>query len=214
MLFNPHAVLCYSPSRYSANVPNTGSGHSPSVTATRLQTSGQYIIHLGGQPALDAALASLGLTPRGSNGRSVTLERDDVCRVLHALGGHVTASYSDASTEFCAFQQAQVDAIGSGSPDPVFVQGQREFEQQADLLLKRVQQELHPKFKIRNGTNPLWARSLASRRDGVFLWPDWQDQRYVNVVLGCSDDNRPRLRDMVLDWSESTRLRINPRFSF
>lgn len=211
MSFNPQAVLCYSPSRYTAELPNLGGSRHESFSAERMQNSGRYIVHHRGSPRIEAALASLNLN---SPARHVLLERDDVCRVLLTLGARIEPGYHGPSAEFCAFLQAQADTIGSGSPDPVFLHGQREFEQQADILLKRVQKDLYPKFKIRNITNPRWARSLASRREGVFLWPDWQDARYVNVVLGCADEQRVQLRDLVLDWSESTRLRINPRFSF
>lgn len=215
MSFNAQAVLCHSPWNYDVTLPNQFRLPQmvqgvATVSANRKLTSGRYDLYESGTRAVSELAAQ-----RGIVARSHTYSQEEICKLLFAVGAEFKPNLNTLNEQYCAFLRSQVEALGSpAGPALQYVTARQDFERVADLLLVKMKNEIFSKFVIKTVSNPLQARALAQRREGVFVWPDWRDERYVNVVMSCSSADHTQVRDMVLDWSEENKLRLNPRFSF
>ena len=204
MQFNPQAVLAYSPNIVFGSTSPTApgaSGNNTFASIERKNSSGRFALNCYDGRALGAALSATGISA------SNTYEYPEVCRLLHAMG--FEPRDGQASPEYLSFLAEQFRVHAAGTPDPSYVLARDEFITKVDVLLARIQKAVYPNFKIRTTTNPRWARALSLRREGVFLWPDWRDERYLNVALGCGMQERPAVRDLLHDWLEETGLRVN-----
>lgn len=213
MNFNLQAVLGYAPRLYEGTL-TVQSAFGPTTStfqAERKQTSGRYALYAPGYSSQLADRAKA----MGIEARSRTYSQEDICQLLHASKAKLLPNNRGLTAELCELLETQVEVLGSGNPvAQSYLRAQLEFEVIADSLLKQLQAQVLPSFKINTVTNPLRARSLGKRREGVFLWPDWKDSRYVNLVMSCDCAVHGQVRDLVLDWSESNKVRLNPRTSF
>lgn len=204
MQFNPQAILAYSPSAVFGSTSSSAPGASGGNrfgSIERKGNSGRYEVNIYNWQALQAAHQSLRLDAAGS------YDYSDACRLLNELG--FEPSDARSAPEYIEFLREQIRVQSSATPDASYVIARDEFVAKVDVLLARIQKAVYPNFKIRTTTNPRWARALSLRREGVFLWPDWRDERYLNVALGCGMQERPAVRDLLHDWLEETGLRLN-----
>jgi len=213
MTFNPQAVLGYAPRLYEGTltVQSAFGPTTSSFEAERKQTSGRYALYAPGYSSQLADRAKA----MGIEARSRTYSQEEICQLLHAFDAKFRPTKRVQTAELCALLETQVEVRGSGKPVALdYLRAQLEFETIADSLLKQLQAQVLPSFKISTVTNPLRARSLGKRREGIFLWPDWKDARYVNLVMSCDPTVHSQVRDLVLDWSEANKMRLNPRTNF
>lgn len=213
MNFNPQAVLGYAPRVYEGTL-SVQSAFGPTTStfqAERKQNSGRYSLHAPGYSAQLVDRAKV----MGIEARSHTYSQEELCRLLYAFDAKFSPNNRGGTAELCALLETQVEVLGSGKPvSTAYLRAQLEFETISDSLLKELQSQVYPAFTISTVTNPLRARSIGKRREGVFLWPDWKDSRYVNLVISCEPAVHSKVRDLVLDWSETKKVRLNPRTSF
>lgn len=206
-MFNPQAVLFCSAPEYTAHCEMTP-GRTIELQAT-LQFNGNYYLESSGYfediAKADSILQALGIPKlyRRSQGSQY-----EVLRIMAALGSKVTQTTRDGPAHQ-AFLQTQVDNATLAQPPLTFVQGRQDFIRIARPLLEQYQADAFAGFSIRELVNPLQCVAVSKQRTGLFLWPDWEDPRYVNAVLGCTKEQLHRLREPLHDWAAQHGLRLN-----
>jgi hypothetical protein len=212
-MFNPQAVLLYSPSCYETHI--NVRGKLTSLTAYH-QSNGNYsfdsVLPVDFRDQLKVMFTAQGL-PGLYRGRQVSTV--EALKMMALLDARIDAgAVARQGPAYADFLQTQLDCYKQPAPPAEFVQARANFIRNATELLKAIQKTHFEQFAIRELFNPVQCVALSKQRTGVFIWPDWEDARYINLVLGCTQEDRREIREVVHDWAETMRLRINTGVSF
>lgn len=208
---NPMAIYGYNPHYIEAT--SVRGGVKQYIRAYRSGTSGRYTLYTTLLSPADI-LAIPGVSPKND-----TYELIDVYRVIDAAGAELSDYIGNA--EFLAQQSA---VLLKQVPDTDAVQALRHFEVMLANDLLYALRRYNPPSSTAAGVqavapfsghtiswinNPLRAYALRKGKQGVFVWPDWRDERYVNVVIKCDYPFIFDVREIVADWCELHQLRFN-----
>jgi len=207
--FNLQAVLMYSAPQY----PTVTDVHGQRIEifAVLQPTGGYYLssksLHLPGvSNELKKRLVAHGINPMEAFRQVCQAE---ACKALFAFGAQVDPCLLQEPPEYAAFLQAQIEALAEPNIPRKPMYARAEFIQLATPLLQEVKSQLLREYSIRELVNPVQSLALSKRREGVFVWPDWSDFRYVNIISNTPATQRNRMRDIIFDWAEGLHLRPN-----
>lgn len=205
-VFNAQAVLFFSAADYAVTcevAPNL-----ELELHTERQANGNYTVYptgtVGAIAAADAILQAQGLDKLR---RRTQVSHQSAMATMAALRARVSLDSKDGP-EYKEFLQAQLDSYASPNPAPEFVKAREDFLHTATILLTELQ-PFFPEYTIRKLVNPLTSLALAKQRTGVFVWPDWRSDRYVNLIVSHAWPGDHDLREAIYDWADRIGVRIN-----
>jgi len=141
-------------------------------------------------------------------GRQVTMA--EALKMMALLDARTdTSALAAEGQAYAAFLQAQLDCFKSPVPPAEFVQARADFILRGTELLDFIQKTHLQKFALRELVYPVQSIAVSKQRTGVFLWPDWEDPRYANLVCNVEPAQNRQIRDTIHDWAEAHRLRLN-----
>ncbi len=207
--FNPQALLGFSPASLHFRLHQTGAPtHGRSFSAYRKST-GKYEVSY-----LDSTLRAQAYAAMGKGQYDeLPSSLPGIYELAQVLGAEVDEKMFP-NPQYQAFLREQMHAQLQRMPmaHTARVAWDR-FEQQADRLLVQLIPMLD-KHKLKTVTNPLQCRALAYRRDGVFIWPDWRDEAFVNIVASVNFNVYEDVRRCLTQWLAAENLSLNPRNGF
>lgn len=209
MNFNPQALMGFSPGSLHFRLQQSGGpSHGRSFSAYRKAT-GKYEVSYLDRSLLTQAQAALGT----SQFDQLPTSLPGIYELAQVLGAHIDEKMFP-NPQYLAFLREQMNAQLQLMPAAQTARlAWDRFEQQADRLLTQLA-PLLDKHKVKTLTNPLQCRAIAYRRDGVFIWPDWRDEAFVNVVASVNYDVYEDVRRCLVQWLAHEKLALNPRNGF
>lgn len=172
------------------------------------QAQGTYEFH--GSETLEDICAAAGLVTPTSR-----LALESVYKAGAGLGYALKGNpWGRRTPEYQGFLEAQNEFFRGVRH---LAEGQRaaaEFRQQADQLLMPLSTAELRGMKLRDLANPVRCRALNKRREGVFVWPHWQYEDTVHVVVSTDPSVQQEVTSQVYAWLESNKLRIALNASF
>ncbi len=209
MNFNPQALLGFSPASLHFRLNQTGApSHTRGFSVYRKST-GKYELSYLDSTLRAQAQAALGKGQYDPLPTSLS----GIYELAQVLGAEVDEKMfpNPQYSEFLREQsRAQLQLMPVAHTARVALD---RFEQQADRLLGQLIPMLD-KHKLKTVTNPLQCRALAYRREGVFIWPDWRDEAFVNVVASVKFSVYEDVRRCLVQWLAAEGLSLNPRNGF
>lgn len=204
--FNSQAVLFFSAADYAVTC-EVAPNQELELHAV-LQANGNYAVYPNGGPgavvAADAILQSQGLDKLR---RRSQVSHQSAMQTMAALRARVSPN-GKYGPEYDDFLQAQIDNYTSPKPAPEFVAARNDFLHTGTILLNELQ-PFFPDYTIRKLVNPLTSLALAKQRTGVFVWPDWRSDRYVNLIVSHAWPGDHDLREAIYSWADRVGVRIN-----
>lgn len=162
------------------------------------------VYHYHGEESNDDVWQAAGLSAYAAR---FTLQ--EVHTAANALGYTLKGNpWVRKSADYEEFLQTQFEFLRGARHQAQGQQAAAEFRLQVDQLLTPLANAELRGMPLRDLTNPVRCRALSKRREGVFVWPNWEREDTVHLVVSVPPAVTDDVKTQVYDWLDKHHLRI------